>query len=65
VILQATTLRIALIDYRAELLRLINRYPAVYKENDQVIDEIDKILLSLAGNITTVNITPATCNPNV
>jgi hypothetical protein len=65
VILQASTLRIALIDYRAELLRLINRYPAVYKEHDQVIDEINKILLSLAGNITTVDINPATCNPNV
>ena len=64
-ILQATTLRTALIDYKAELLRLINLYPAVYKDNDQVIDEIDKILVSIDGNITTVDINPATCNPNV
>lgn len=64
-ILQATTLRTALIDYKAELLRLINLYPAVYKDNDQAIDEIDKILVSIDGNITTVDINPATCNPNV
>ena len=64
-ILQANTLRTALIDYKAELLRLINLYPTVYKDNDQAIDEIDKILVSIEGNITTVDITPATCNPNV
>jgi hypothetical protein len=65
VILQATTLRTALIDYKAELLRLINLYPAVYKDNDQAIEEIDKILVSIEGNITTVDINFATCNPNV
>jgi hypothetical protein len=64
-ILHANTLRIALIDYRAELLRLMNLSPKVYKDNDQVIDEIDKILVSIDGNITTVDINPATCNPNV
>jgi hypothetical protein len=65
VILQASTLRTALIDYRAELYKLINLYPELFKDNDQVIKEIDDILVSIEGNITTVDINPATCNPNV
>lgn len=62
--LQSTTLRTALVDYRAELICLSNRYPTTYPNNDKVISEIDNVLLSIEGNIQTVNVTPATCNPN-
>jgi len=62
--LNATTLRTALVYYRAELLRMMNKYPSRFANNDAAIDEIDRVLLSIEGNITTVNVTPATCNPN-
>lgn len=62
--LSATTLRTALVDYRAELLRMLNKYPSTFTANDVAIDEIDRVLLSIEGNVTTVNVTPATCNPN-
>ena len=62
--INATTLRTALVDYRAELLRMMNKYPSRFASNDAAIDEIDRVLLSIEGNITTVNVTPATCNPN-
>jgi hypothetical protein len=62
--LSATTLRTALVDYRAELLRMLNKYPSTFAANDVAIDEIDRVLLSIEGNITTVNVTPSTCNPN-
>jgi hypothetical protein len=62
--LSATTLRTALIDYRAELLRMLNKYPSTFATNDVAIDEIDRVLLSIEGNILTVNVTSATCNPN-
>lgn len=62
--LNATTLRTALVDYRAELLRMMNKYPSTFASNDAAIDEIDRVLLSIEGNITTVNVTPTTCNPN-
>lgn len=62
--LSSTTLRTALVDYRAEALRLGNKYPQLYESSDTIIKEIDKVLLSIEGNIASVDITPATCNPN-
>lgn len=62
--LNATTLRMALIDYREVLLRMLNKHPDTFDSNNETINEIDRVLLSIEGNITTVNVTPATCNPN-
>ena len=60
-ILSATTVRTALIDYRAELIRMQIKYPQIYKENSAVIKSIDDALLSIEGNITEVMISPVTC----
>ncbi len=58
----ATTVRTALITYRCELLSLATKYPDQFKDCDATINRIDDVLLSIEGNITAVNITPATCN---
>ena len=63
--LRSTTIRTALVDYRAELLRLMVKYPMTYCGNREIIKEIDDVLLSIEGNITTVCVTPNTCNTNV
>ena len=63
--LRSTTLRTALVDYRVELLRMMAKYPMTYCGNEAVIKEIDDVLLSIEGNITTVCVTPNTCNANV
>ena len=63
-ILSATTVRTALIDYRAELIRMQTMYPQIYKENSAVIKFIDDALLSIEGNITRVMISPITCKLN-
>lgn len=63
-ILSATTVRTALVDYRAELIRMQIKYPQVYKENSAVIKSIDDALLSIEGNITEVMISPITCKLN-
>ena len=60
----ATTIRTALITYRGELLSLATKYPDQFKDCGATIDKIDDVLLSIEGNISAVNITPATCNPN-
>ena len=60
----ATIVRTALITYRGELLSLATKYPDQFKDCGATIDKIDDVLLSIEGNITAVNITPATCNPN-
>jgi hypothetical protein len=60
--LHATTLRNSLIDYRAELFRLRSLYPDNFK-NHQTIEDIDKALLELEGNVTTATISANTCNP--
>jgi hypothetical protein len=60
--LPATTIRSALIDYRAELIRINRKFPEVFKyTHPQLIAQIDEVLLSIEGNITEVEITPATC----
>ena len=63
--LRSTTIRTALVDYRAELLRLMVKYPMTYCGNREIIKEIDDVLLSIEGNLTTVCVTPNTCNTNV
>jgi hypothetical protein len=62
--ISSTIVRTALVDYRAEVMRLAYKYPKLYKDSHAVIKAIDDVLLSIEGNITSVNITPATCNPN-
>jgi len=64
-ILSSTTVRTALVDYRAELIRMQIKYPQVCKENSAVIKSIDDVLLSIEGNITHVMISTATCNANI
>jgi hypothetical protein len=58
----ATTIRTALITYRGELLSLATKYPDQFRDCGATIDKIDDVLLSIEGNITAVNITPATCS---
>ena len=44
---------------------MMAKYPMTYCGNEAVIKEIDDVLLSIEGNITTVCVTPNTCNANV
>lgn len=60
-ILSSTTIRTALVDYRAELIRMQIKYPQVYKENDAVIKSIDDALLSIEGNVQHVMISAHSC----
>lgn len=60
-ILSSTTIRTALVDYRAELIRMQIKYPQVYKENSAVIKSIDDALLSIEENITHVTVTAHSC----
>lgn len=64
--LSATTLRLALIDYRAELLRRGRLFPNVYDGNNHhpSVYDIDQVLYEIEGNCTTVSIAAHTCNPN-
>lgn len=63
-ILSSTTVRTALIDYRAELIRMQVKYPTRFK-NEQIIKDIDDALYEIEGNITNVMISAATCNANI
>jgi len=65
-ILSATTLRLALIDRQAELLRLKKEFPDIYNRTDidKAIASIDAVLYEIEGNITEVMISPATCKLN-
>lgn len=63
--LSSTTLRTALIDYRSGIMKLAAKYPQTYAGNLDKLREIDDVLLSIEGNITTVAVLPHTCNPNV
>lgn len=61
--LSQTTLRTALIDYRAELIRLSVKFPTTFKDtNDKTIAEIDAVLLSIEGNISRVAVVPLSCS---
>jgi hypothetical protein len=60
--LSSTTIRTALVDYRAELLRLVVLYPKTFGGNRETIAQIDGALLSIEGNIQDVGIVPLTCS---
>lgn len=61
--LSQTTLRTALVDYRAELIRLSVKFPQTFKNtNDKTIAELDAVLLSIEGNISRVSIAPLSCD---
>ena len=60
-ILSSTTIRTALVDYRAELIRMQIKFPQVYKENSAVIKSIDDALLSIDGNVEHVMISAHSC----
>ena len=60
--LPATTVRTALMDYKVQLVNLYRKYPETFKyTHPQLIEQIDRILYDLAGNIDSVVITPASC----
>ena len=61
--LSQTTLRTALVDYRAELIRLSVKFPDTFKNtNDRTIAELDAVLLGIEGNISRVSIAPLSCS---
>jgi hypothetical protein len=60
--LTSTTLRTALVNYRAELIRLSVKFPETFKNtNDKTIAELDAVLLSIEGNIDRIAIAPVSC----
>jgi len=66
-ILSSTTIRLALIDYRAQLISLESKFPDTYgngKHHHQSIYDIDAALMEIEGNYTQVSLTAYTCNPN-
>ena len=67
VIIDATTLRIALIVRRMELLSRELTYPNYFDndEIDAIVKSIDLVLYAIEGNITQVMISPVTCKLNV
>ena len=60
-VLSSTTIRTALVDYRAELIRMQIKFPQVYEENSAVIKSIDDALLSIEGNVEHVMISAHSC----
>jgi len=63
--IDASILRLALVDYRQRVLALAKDFPNTFADRSQdTIRQLDDALLCIEGNITTVNINPATCNPN-
>ena len=60
-ILSSTTIRTALVDYRAELIRMQIKFPQVYEENSAVIKSIDDALLSIERNVEHVMISAHSC----
>lgn len=60
--LTSTTIRTALVDYRAELLRLTVKWPEIYGEHHQgIIAQIDAALLEIEGSVQSVLIFPLAC----
>ena len=66
-VIDATTLRIALIARRNELIFRQSTYPDYFDndEIDAIIKSIDEALYAIEGNITQVMISPITCKLNV
>jgi len=64
--LPSTTIRTALIDYRANLIRMNSQWPDVFKHtHPKLIADIDAVLLSIEGNVTEVSVTPVSCKLHV
>lgn len=66
VVIDATTLRVALIVRRMELLSRQLTYPN-YFDNDEIdatVKSIDEVLHATEGNIKQVMISPVTCKLN-
>ena len=62
VTLTSSTLRTALVDYRAELLCMTAKRPEIFGAyHHQLITQIDDVLLEIEGNISSVSIMPLTC----
>jgi hypothetical protein len=60
--LTSSTLRTALVDYRAELLRMTAKRPEIFGAyHDQLIAQIDDVLFEIEGNISSVSIIPLAC----
>ncbi len=60
--LTSTTIRTALVDYRAELLRLARKFPSTMNDScSKTIQEIANALLEIEGNIISVAIVPSAC----
>jgi len=60
--LTSSTLRTALVDYRAELLRMTAKRPEIFGAyHDQLIAQIDDVLLEIEGNINLVSVMPLAC----
>ena len=66
-IIDATTLRIALIARRNELISRQSTYPNYFDndEIDAIVKSIDLVLCATERNITQVMISPVTCKLNV
>ena len=60
--LTSSTLRTALVDYRAELLRMTAKRPEIFGVyHGRLIAQIDDVLLEIEGNISSVLIMPLAC----
>jgi len=47
------------------VLQLAKQFPETFSERStNVVKQLDDALLSIEGNVATVHIQPATCNPN-
>jgi len=60
-VLSSATIRTALVDYRAELIRMQIKFPQVYKENSAIIKSIDDALYEIEGNVEHVMISAHSC----
>ena len=62
-ILSSTTIRTALVDNRAELIRMQIKFPSSFnnEEHDKLIKSIDDALLSIEGNVEHVMISAHSC----
>lgn len=67
VVIDATTLRLALTTRRKELISLQLAFPNFFNndEIDAIVKSIDEALYAIEGNITQVMISPITCKLNV
>ena len=62
--INASTLCLALIDYRCTMLKRQKEFSEFYDYTES-IEQIDQVLREIHGNVTTVVVSAHTCNPNV